>query len=137
MLKQKYDKGIQLKIFRALNPSLFCVDGRRGLAPPPPPPPPAPEPAYLDIQFISGFAPERFIDLLNHPGLQVQKMEWNIRAATWQYQLKWSYARPVARTATDANAKDATDKNAAPVRRRPGQPITPVTPATPAGGQKP
>lgn len=87
-----------------------------------PPPPPAPIiPPYLEIEFKTGFGPDKIIPLLGAPALQITKLVWNVPQGVWQYNLKWTYGVPNAASATPG-------VNTAPVSGA----VTPVT-TNPAG----
>ncbi|MDB5478871.1 MAG: hypothetical protein JWM96_1366, partial [Alphaproteobacteria bacterium] len=99
-------------------------------APAPAPPPPR-LPSYLDIQMSSGFSPDQMAPLLEQPGLELLKLDWNITSGVWQYKVKWTYDTP-APVAPAAPAKPgAAPANAAVPAVVPNAAASPAGPVTP------
>lgn len=68
-----------------------------GARPPAVKAPAAPVPASapaLDIQFLSGFAPDHIAAFLDAPGLEIVSLEWKIAQGLWQYKFKWTHDKP-------------------------------------------
>ena len=53
-------------------------------------PPPVPKPSYLDINFTTGFGPEKIAPLLSAPALEMTQLLWDVTQAKWEYKLKWT-----------------------------------------------
>lgn len=137
ILEQELQPMGALQIKPVLPPAPPPVRPVYGSAVPPPPPPPAPLP-FLEVQFVSGFSPKEFVNIVSHPGVEFQSMEWNILTGVWQYGLKWIHARPAppapppVPAATPASSVPSpAPAVAVPPAAAVPTPVSPSVPATP------
>lgn len=59
-----------------------------------PPPPEKPLPPYLEINFTTGFGPDKVGPLMDVPALEITQMQWSVQQGVWTYKLKWTYQKP-------------------------------------------